>query len=104
MRAFPRLARRGPRGNYTAYDHVIQANSGIMATTGEIGGRPIKVGSPAIDYDIGTTGAFALATALFQRKRTGRGQRIDMAMMDVALMMMASHITDFTCTGHHPEP
>jgi len=102
--SFSAFGQDGPRGNYTAYDHVIQANSGIMATTGEIGGRPIKFGSPVIDYATGTTGAFALATALFQRERTGKGQRIDMAMMDVALVMMASHVTEFTRSGHHPEP
>ncbi len=102
--SFSAFGQTGPRGGYTAYDHVIQANSGIMATTGEIGGRPIKFGSPVIDYATGTTGAFALATALFQRERTGQGQHIDMAMMDVALVMMASHVTDFTRTGHHPEP
>ena len=102
--SFSAFGQDGPRGNYTAYDHVIQASSGIMATTGEIGGRPIKFGSPVIDYATGTTGAFALATALFQRERTGKGQHIDMAMMDVALVMMASHVTDFTRSGHHPEP
>jgi len=102
--SFSAFGQDGPRGNFTAYDHVIQATSGIMATTGEIGGRPIKFGSPVIDYATGTTGAFALATALFQRERTGQGQHIDMAMMDVAMVMMASHITEFTRTGHHPEP
>ena len=102
--SFSAFGQDGPRSNYTAFDHVIQASSGIMATTGEIGGRPIKFGSPVIDYATGTTGAFALAAALFQRERTGRGQHIDMAMMDVALVMMASHVTDFTRSGHHPEP
>ena len=43
--------------------------------------NPIKFGSPAVDYATGTTGAFALASALFQRERTGRGQRIDLAML-----------------------
>ena len=102
--SFSAFGQTGPRGNYTAYDHVIQANSGIMATTGEAGGRPIKFGSPVIDYATGTTGAFALATALFQRERSGLGQHIDMAMMDVAMVMMASHVTEFSRTGHHPEP
>lgn len=102
--SFSAFGQTGPRSNYTAYDHIIQANSGIMATTGEAGGRPIKFGSPVIDYATGTTGAFALAAALFQRERTGKGQHIDMAMMDVALVMMASHVTDFTRSGHHPEP
>ena len=102
--SFSAFGQEGPRGNYTAFDHVIQANSGIMATNGEQGGAPIKFGSPVIDYATGTTGAFALAAALFQRERTGRGQHIDMAMMDVAMVMMSSHITDFTHGGHHPEP
>ncbi len=102
--SFSAFGQEGPRGKYTAYDHVIQATSGIMATTGEAGGTPIKFGSPVIDYATGTTGAFALASALFQRERTGKGQHIDMAMMDVALIMMASHITDFTRSSRHPEP
>ena len=66
----------GPRGNQTAYDHVIQATSGMMAMTGTKDTNPIKVGCPAVDYATGMTGAFALSAALFQRQRTGRGQRI----------------------------
>src|SRR6266545_1863760 len=57
----------GPRGPQTAYDHAIQATSGITAATGTQESGPIKVGAPVIDYAVGTTGAFALATALFQR-------------------------------------
>lgn len=94
----------GPRGQMTAYDHVIQSTSGIMAMTGTEEVHPIKFGSPAIDYATGTMGAFALATALFQRERTGRGQRIDMAMLDVAMVLMSSHITAYTRTGAHPKP
>ncbi len=94
----------GPRGQMTAYDHVIQSTSGIMAMTGTEEVHPVKFGSPAIDYATGTMGAFALATALFQRERTGRGQRIDMAMLDVAMVLMSSHITAYTRTGAHPKP
>src|SRR5262249_9801435 len=74
---FSAFGQQGPRGEQTAYDHVIQATSGIMAMTGTAQVNPIKFGSPAIDYATGTTGAFALSAALFQRERTGRGQRID---------------------------
>lgn len=94
----------GPRGVQTAYDHVIQSTSGIMAATGTPEVNPIKFGAPAIDYATGTMGAFALATALFQRERTGRGQRIDMAMLDVAIMMQASHVAAYTRTGRNPSP
>jgi crotonobetainyl-CoA:carnitine CoA-transferase CaiB-like acyl-CoA transferase len=94
----------GPRGQMTAYDHVIQATSGIMAMTGTKEVNPIKLGSPAIDYATGTMGAFALATALFQREKTGRGQRIDMAMLDVAVVLMSSHVTGYSRNGSHPQP
>jgi crotonobetainyl-CoA:carnitine CoA-transferase CaiB-like acyl-CoA transferase len=94
----------GPRGTQTAYDHVIQSTSGIMAATGTREVNPIKIGAPAIDYATGTTGAFALAAALFQRERTGHGQYIDMAMLDVALMLQASHVTGYLRTGKDPKP
>jgi crotonobetainyl-CoA:carnitine CoA-transferase CaiB-like acyl-CoA transferase len=94
----------GPRAGQTAYDHVIQATSGIMACTGTAEVNPLKLGAPAIDYATGTMGAFALSAALFQRERTGRGQRIDMAMLDVAMMMMASHVTAHSRTGKPARP
>ena len=93
----------GPRGSMTAYDHAILATSGITASTGTEQSGPIKIGAPVIDYATGTTGAFALAAALFQRERTGKGQYIDMAMLDVALIMQASHITDSLHSGHRPK-
>jgi crotonobetainyl-CoA:carnitine CoA-transferase CaiB-like acyl-CoA transferase len=45
-----------------------------------------------------------LASALFQRERTGRGQRIDMAMLDVAMILMSSHLTGYLRNGVHPKP
>ena len=98
------FGQEGPRGAQTAYDHVIQSTSGIMAATGTPEVNPIKFGAPAIDYATGTMGAFALATALFQRERTGRGQRIDMAMLDVAILMQASHVAAYFRTGRDARP
>ena len=69
--SFSAFGQRGPRGKQTAYDHVIQATSGIMAMTGTQDVNPVKLGAPAVDYATGITGAFALASALFQRERTG---------------------------------
>src|SRR5262247_3712278 len=102
--SFSAFGQDGPRGEQTAYDHVIQASSGIMAMTGTKDVHPIKYGSPAVDYATGVTGAFALAAALFQRERTGRGQRIDMAMLDVAMILMSSHLTGYLRNGVHPKP
>ena len=94
----------GPRGQQTAYDQLIQATSGMMAATGTPEVNPIKTGAPVIDYATGTMCAFAISAALFQRERTGQGQYIDSAMLDVALMLMGSHITGYMRTGHEPKP
>ena len=102
--SFSAFGQSGPRGPQTAYDHVIQATSGIMAMTGTPDTNPIKFGSPAVDYATGMTGAFALSAALFQRERTGKGQRIDMAMLDVALVLASSHLTGYLRNGVHPKP
>jgi crotonobetainyl-CoA:carnitine CoA-transferase CaiB-like acyl-CoA transferase len=102
--SFSAFGQNGPRGNHTAYDHVIQATSGIMAMTGTADVHPVKIGAPVVDYATGMTGAFALSAALLQRERTGRGQRIDMAMLDVAMILMSSHLTGYLRNGSHPKP
>ena len=102
--SFSAYGQDGPKRERTAYDHVIQSTSGIMAMTGTPEANPIKIGAPAIDYATGTMGAYALSAALFQRERTGQGQRVDMAMLDVALILMASHITGYLRNGKHPKP
>jgi len=102
--SFSAFGQKGPRGGQTAYDHVIQATSGIMAMTGTPEVNPVKFGSPAVDYATGMTGAFALSAALLQRERTGKGQYIDMAMLDVALILMSSHLTGYLRNRAHPKP
>ena len=94
----------GPRKEMTAYDYVIQATSGLMAMTGTKEVNPIKFGPAAVDYATGTTGAFAISAALLQRERTGRGQRVDLAMLDVALVLMSLDISALTRSGVEPEP
>jgi crotonobetainyl-CoA:carnitine CoA-transferase CaiB-like acyl-CoA transferase len=94
----------GPRGTQTAYDPNIQATSGLMAMTGTPETAPMKVGASVIDYSSGTMGAFALSAALYQRERTGRGQQIDMAMLDVALVLMSTHVSGYLRNGRHPKP
>jgi crotonobetainyl-CoA:carnitine CoA-transferase CaiB-like acyl-CoA transferase len=102
--SFSAFGQGGPKRERTAYDHVIQSTSGIMAMTGTPEVNPIKIGAPAIDYATGTMGAYALSAALFQRERTGEGQRVDMAMLDVAMILMASHLTGYLRNGKHPKP
>jgi crotonobetainyl-CoA:carnitine CoA-transferase CaiB-like acyl-CoA transferase len=102
--SFSAFGQGGPKRERTAYDHVIQSTSGIMSMTGTPEVNPIKIGAPAIDYATGTMGAYALSAALFQRERSGEGQRIDMAMLDVAMTLMASHVTGYLRNGKHPTP
>ena len=102
--SFSAFGQGGPRREQTAYDHVIQATSGIMAMTGTPEVNPVKFGSPAVDYATGMAGAFALSAALYQRERTGKGQRIDMAMLDVAMILMSSHLCGYLRNGVHPKP
>src|SRR6267142_2607066 len=102
--SFSAFGDTGPHRERTAYDHVIQATSGIMAMTGTGDCNPVMFGAPAIDYATGTTGAFALSAALFQRERSGRGQRIDMSMLDVAMILMSAHLAGYLRNGTHPKP
>ena len=83
----------GPLGERTAYDNVIQAYSGLMSSSGDEQTSPIKVGPPVLDYGTGIQAAFAISAALYQRTFTGEGQRIDIAMLDAALMLMSSNVT-----------
>ena len=67
----------GPIGHRPAYDHVVQAMSGIMSTTGTDEMGPTKVGAPYIDYATGLNAAFAVMAALRERERTGESQNVD---------------------------
>ena len=86
------FGQRGPRASVNAYDNVLQAASGVMARTGTVESGPLKTGASFIDYASGWSAAFAIASALFQRARDHRGQRIDCAMFDAALTMMGPEV------------
>lgn len=70
-----------------AYDNVVQARAGVVTQSG---GR--KPGLSFVDFATGFAAAFAIAAALHQRQRDGRGQRIDCAMLDTTLMMMGTEL------------
>ncbi len=85
----------GPMAQRPAYDHVVQAVSGMMTTNADDDGRPRRVGFPMIDYVAGLSAAFAISSALFQREHTGEGQVIDVAMLDAAVAIMAPALAPF---------
>jgi crotonobetainyl-CoA:carnitine CoA-transferase CaiB-like acyl-CoA transferase len=93
-----------PEGHHTAYDGVIQAAGGLMSVIGTKETGPLKVGPPITDYATGMAAAYAISTALFQREREGCGQYIDVSMLDMALALMSSYVTDYFATGNPPGP
>lgn len=94
----------GPKRGHGAFDNVIQAFSGFLRATGSADGQAYQVGPPALDYGTGAQAAFAIASALFRRERTGEGQRIDIAMLDAALMFMTSSVLNYSLAGSVPSP
>ncbi len=82
----------GPKKSDPAIDTVIQAVSGMMSITGTRESGPLKTGSTIVDYTTGYAAALGLAIALFQRTRTGRGQLIDVSMLETAMTMMGGEV------------
>jgi crotonobetainyl-CoA:carnitine CoA-transferase CaiB-like acyl-CoA transferase len=82
----------GPKKSDPAIDNVIQAVSGMMSITGTPETGPLKSGSTIVDYTTGYAAALGIATALFQRSRTGKGQAIDVSMLETAMTMMGGEV------------
>ena len=76
------FGRHGPYADKRALDLTIQAMSGLMSTTGEKGGRPLKTGAPVADFMSGAHLYGAIVTALYERSRTGRGRVIEVSMLE----------------------
>lgn len=87
-----------------AYDLVAQAYSGLMSITGPEGGPPVRVGSSIGDIIAGHHCAIAVLAALWHRQRTGRGQRIDLAMVDSLVYILENAVVRYTVSGQIPEP
>ena len=94
----------GPLGNAPAYDVNVQAASGLMSITGTPETAPVRSGPPIVDYATGLSAAFAISAALVQRQNLGIGEFIDVAMLDTALFLMCSTVTDYMTSGNAPKP
>ena len=88
-----------PFAGRPAYDPVIQAASGMMSVNGNADQEFLRVGPPLIDYGMGAQTAFAIASALYQRQITGRGQVIEANMLDAALLMMSPLVASAIHSG-----
>jgi len=88
------FGRTGPDAGKLALDLTIQAMSGLMSTTGEKGGRPLKAGVPIADFTSGAHLYGAIVTALYERERTGRGRVLEVSMLEsvfASLLPAAGH-------------
>lgn len=92
----------GPRAREAGYDFVIQAMSGFMSLTGEPQGQPMKMGVSISDLTCGLYSVIGIQAALAMRERTGRGQHVDMALLDCSVGLLASQATHFLTTGENP--
>jgi formyl-CoA transferase len=97
----------GPHANRAGYDLMIQATSGMMSITGRPdgapGGGPLRVGVALTDLFTGVYASTAILAALEVRHRTGQGQHIDMALLDVGMAILANQASAFLNTGVAPQ-
>ncbi len=96
----------GPYAPRAGYDLLVQAMSGLMSITGradsEPGGGPLRVGVAVIDLFTGMYATSAILSAVEARHHTGRGQHIDMALLDVAMAILANQGTGYLNSGNLP--
>jgi len=111
-RRFPRLVlasisgfgQTGPYAARPAFDMVVQAMGGVMSLTGHPGGPPTRVGTSIGDITAGLFGAIGICAALFERKATGVGRHVDVAMLDSQVAILENAIARYAATGEVPGP
>jgi formyl-CoA transferase len=92
----------GPDRHLPGYDFLIQARAGLMSITGDPGGPPTKVGVAVTDIQAGLYMAVAILAALRAREATGRGQRIDVSLMDAQVAGLANVASNHLIGGAVP--
>ena len=94
----------GPYKNLPGFDQVLQGMGGLMSITGEEGGPPIKVGIAVTDLAAGMFAAYGVMVALFNREKTGKGQMVDISMMDSQVAWLTYRAGSYFATGEIPKP
>ena len=94
----------GPLRDRPAYDQIVQGISGLMSVTGDRATAPLRAGYPAADTSGGINAAFAIAAALYRCAKTGKGDRIDVSMLEATIGAMAWVVSNLLIGGVAPEP
>ncbi len=92
----------GPYAHRAGYDYIIQGMGGLMSVTGDPQGQPQKVGVAVSDIFTGVYAATGILAALHQREKTGEGQQVDMALLDVTAAIMANQSMNYLTSGRAP--
>jgi CoA:oxalate CoA-transferase len=93
----------GPRSKQGAFDVIAQGFSGLMSITGEPDGRPMRVGASVGDTIGGTYMAIGILSALYERDRSAKGQRIDISMVESLIYNLENAIIRYSITGQIPQ-
>jgi crotonobetainyl-CoA:carnitine CoA-transferase CaiB-like acyl-CoA transferase len=93
----------GPYAHRAGYDFIIQGMSGLMSITGEPDRQPQKSGMAITDIFTGIYASTAILAAVHQRHTTGKGQHIDMALLDCAVSIMGNQAMNYLTTGVSPK-
>jgi CoA:oxalate CoA-transferase len=94
----------GPYANRAAYDIVVQAMGGVMSLTGHPGSPPTRMGTSMGDLTAGLFATIGIATALYDRTKTGRGMKVDVGMLDCQVAILENAIARHVATGEIPGP
>ena len=92
----------GPRRNEPGYDAVMQAEGGLMSITGAPEGSPFRLGVAIVDIVSGMFAAYGVAMAVIARERTGRGQQVDLAMLDSVAALLTYQAGNYFATDRVP--
>jgi crotonobetainyl-CoA:carnitine CoA-transferase CaiB-like acyl-CoA transferase len=94
----------GPYRDRAALDLIVQAESGMISVTGPLGGPGVRAGVSIADISAGMFSAFAIVTALHARERTGRGQFVDVSMLEGQLSILQGVVGAYLADGIIPGP
>jgi crotonobetainyl-CoA:carnitine CoA-transferase CaiB-like acyl-CoA transferase len=94
----------GPYRDRAALDLIVQAESGMISVTGEEGGRGVRCGVSVADLTAGMYAAYGIMIALHARARTGRGQQIDVSMLEGQLSLLQTMVCAYLADGQVPAP
>jgi formyl-CoA transferase/CoA:oxalate CoA-transferase len=90
---------RGPIAQNPGMDLILQATGGMMGLSGFPGGPPVKAAGPVADISSGIYAAYAIGLALYEREKSGRGQKIHLTMLDAVISLLADISTAYLNTG-----